>query len=180
MSVIEKHWLNFQLIAALNQLHQNGIYHGDIKPENILLTSYNHLFITDMVNYKPIYVQKDDLKTFKTYFGELDNTSRCYFAPERLVEKDQIEKKQKEIFELHQGISMDVFSVACVIAEIHMEGEVLFSRSKLVMYKEGQLNPRTILEQKINHPPTVDLIMKMIDLDPDNRPSVGVCLDELT
>ena len=31
---------------------------------------------------------------------------------------------------------MDIFSVGCVIAEIHMEGEVLFSRSKLVMYKD--------------------------------------------
>ena len=93
MSVIEKHWLTFQLIAALNQLHRNEIYHGDIKPENILLTSYNHLFITDMVNYKPIYVSIDDLKTFKTYFCELDNTSRCYFAPERLVKKEEIDTK---------------------------------------------------------------------------------------
>lgn len=93
MSVIEKHWLTFQLIAALNQLHQNEIFHSDIKPENILLTSYNHLFITDMVNYKPIYVSIDDLKTFKTYFGELDNTSRCYFAPERLVKKEEIDAK---------------------------------------------------------------------------------------
>ncbi len=125
-----------------------------------------------MVNYKPIYVQKDDLKTFKTYFGELDNTSRCYFAPERLLTKEEIEAKQKkeieektkEIVQQDTGISMDIFSVGCVIAEIHMEGEVLFSRSKLFMYKEKLYNPRPILDQKINHKPTVDLIMKMIDL----------------
>ena len=48
-----------------------------------------------MVNYKPDYVSIDDLKTFKTYFGELDNTSRCYFAPERLLKKEEMERKEE-------------------------------------------------------------------------------------
>jgi hypothetical protein len=48
-----------------------------------------------MVNYKPDFVSIDDLKTFKTYFGELDNTSRCYFAPERLLKKEEMERKEE-------------------------------------------------------------------------------------
>ena len=49
-----------------------------------------------MVNYKPVYVSIDDLKTFKTFFGELDNTSRCYFAPERFLKKEDLELYNKE------------------------------------------------------------------------------------
>ena len=57
--------------------------HGDIKPENILHTSYNWVFLTDMVPYKPAYLKDDDLKLYNAFFGELDNNQRCYLAPER-------------------------------------------------------------------------------------------------
>ena len=60
--------------------------HGDIKPENILITSYNQLFLTDLVSYKPSYIKDDDLKNYNLYYGELDNNQRCYLAPERLRE----------------------------------------------------------------------------------------------
>jgi phosphoinositide-3-kinase regulatory subunit 4 len=57
--------------------------HGDIKPSNILITSFNQLLITDQVPFKPAYIREDDLKTYNLYFGELDNNQRCYIAPER-------------------------------------------------------------------------------------------------
>jgi phosphoinositide-3-kinase regulatory subunit 4 len=47
--------------------------HGDIKPSNILITSFNQLLITDQVPFKPAYIREDDLKTYNLYFGELDN-----------------------------------------------------------------------------------------------------------
>lgn len=57
--------------------------HGDIKPDNIVLTSYNWLFLTDQMPYKPAYMKEDDLKIYNMFFGELDNNLRCYLAPER-------------------------------------------------------------------------------------------------
>ena len=75
---------------------------------------------------------------------------------------------------------MDIFSAGCVIAEIHMDGEILFSRARLINYKENKLNPRETLEQKIKHKPTVDLIMKMIDLDPSERYTAKDCLHDIT
>jgi phosphoinositide-3-kinase regulatory subunit 4 len=36
--------------------------HGDIKPENILITSYDWLMITDLNPIKPFELMDDDLK----------------------------------------------------------------------------------------------------------------------
>jgi hypothetical protein len=46
------------------------------------------LFLTDLVFYKPAFIEADDLRTYTLYFGELENHNRCYFAPERFCDKD--------------------------------------------------------------------------------------------
>jgi phosphoinositide-3-kinase regulatory subunit 4 len=46
LTEIDKRWVGFQLLEAVRQLHERGICHGDIKPENIMLTSWNWLFLT--------------------------------------------------------------------------------------------------------------------------------------
>ena len=47
LSFMEKKWLVFQLMCAIAQIHSVGMVHGDIKPSNILITSFNHLFLAD-------------------------------------------------------------------------------------------------------------------------------------
>ena len=82
--MVEKKWLIFQLLAGLQQIHSvDGMVHGDIKPDNVLVTSYDWLYIADMHRYKPVVVMDDDLKTYNMFFGYLDNNKRCYLAPER-------------------------------------------------------------------------------------------------
>lgn len=82
---MEKKWLVFQLLCAVSQIHSEKMVHGDIKPSNIVLTSYNWLFVTDQVPYKPSLLGEDDLKQYNLYFGELDNNLRSYIAPERFI-----------------------------------------------------------------------------------------------
>ena len=36
----EKRWITFQLLSALAQCHAAGVCHGDVKGENVLLTSW--------------------------------------------------------------------------------------------------------------------------------------------
>lgn len=101
--------------------------HGDIKPDNIVLTSYNWLFLTDHMPYKPAYMKDDDLKLYNMFFGELDNNLRCYLAPERFkVDWDESLKDPKLL-----DASMDIFSAGCVIAEIFMDGHALFDLAHL-------------------------------------------------
>ena len=118
---MERKWLVLQLMCAIAQVHSVKMVHGDIKPSNILITSFNHLFLADQLALKPAYIQEDDLKTYNLYFGELDNNQRCYIAPERFrsdvpLDKDK-ELDQSSLLEP----AMDIFSAGCIIAEIFMD-----------------------------------------------------------
>lgn len=143
--------------------------HGDIKPENILVTSFNQVYLTDLVCYKPSYIRSDVLQEFNYYFGELDNNKRCYVAPERF--REQFADNLEHYDNLQKP--MDVFSLGCVIAEIFMEGAVLFDRAKLFSYRRGEYDPRQDLTNRIADGDVVQLIMRMLDLDPASRPDIN-------
>ena len=84
---IEKKWISFQMVYAIYQMHSKLYCHGDIKIENVLLTSAESVFLTDMAPYKPAYIQEDDVGSITDYFGTNSAGKSCYLAPERLVEK---------------------------------------------------------------------------------------------
>jgi phosphoinositide-3-kinase regulatory subunit 4 len=53
-------WITFQLLHGLSQAHAHGVCHGDIKCENVMVTSWNWLFLTDFASYKPTYLPADN------------------------------------------------------------------------------------------------------------------------
>lgn len=126
LTLIEKKWLVFQLLCGVAQIHSAQNVHGDIKPENVLITSYDWLLISDIHPYKPVLIKDDDLKTYNQYFGDLDNNIRCYAAPERWRSPDESFSKGSLL-----EYSMDIFSAGCVIAEILMDGLPLFDLARL-------------------------------------------------
>ena len=186
--IIEKKWLTFQLLNAVSQLHSKAITHGDIKPENILLTSYNWLFLSDfltveevydvsakddkerrMINYKPTYVKQDVWTIYNMFFGDFDNNKRCYIAPERCLDNSNFLQKTTQSYMVQP--SMDVFSVGCVIAEIFLDGKPLFDLARHQLYWKGLFNPKDILWM-IDDEEIESLIMSMISVDPQNRKSI--------
>lgn len=58
LSLVEKKWIAYQLLVALEQSHRQGIYHGDIKCENILCTSWNWIFLADYAPWKPTFIPR--------------------------------------------------------------------------------------------------------------------------
>ncbi|KAL5207317.1 hypothetical protein ABZP36_031752 [Zizania latifolia] len=164
LSKIEKKWLAFQLIHAVEQSHSKGICHGDIKCENVLVTSWNWLYLVDFASFKPTYIPDDDPSDF-SFFFDTGGRRRCYLAPERFYEHGG---ETQVAADAPLQPSMDIFSLGCVLSELFLEGQSLFELSQLLAYRRGQYNPMHTLE-KIQDASIREMVLHMIQLDPKER-----------
>lgn len=64
LTLPDKRWLGYQILAAVAQAHSAGVCHGDIKPENVLLTSWGWVFLADYAPYKPTMLPADNPVSF--------------------------------------------------------------------------------------------------------------------
>ncbi|KAI5606557.1 phosphoinositide 3-kinase regulatory subunit 4 isoform X1, partial [Silurus asotus] len=176
---VEKKWIAFQILNAVDQAHKSGVRHGDIKTENIMVTSWNWVLLTDFASFKPTYLPEDNPADFN-YFFDTSRRRTCYIAPERFVdgslfatESDQTtplvdlsNNSQRSRGELKQP--MDIFSAGCVIAELFTEGVPLFDLSQLLAYRKGQFQTEHVL-MKIEDKSIRVLVAQMIQREPEKR-----------
>ncbi|PCH37519.1 hypothetical protein WOLCODRAFT_140908 [Wolfiporia cocos MD-104 SS10] len=184
LSMIDKKWIAFQLLNALRDGRNRKISHGDIKSENILVTSWNWVYLSDFASYKPTYLPLDDPSDF-SFFFDTSGRRTCYIAPERFytaTDNPEISaKKSRLAMDDGEGRrdgrvteAMDCFSAGCVIAELFLEGAPLFTLSQLFKYREGELNvdsQLSVIEEGVRN-----LIKQMIAIDPSSRPSFDALL----
>ncbi|KAF2829205.1 ARM repeat-containing protein [Ophiobolus disseminans] len=162
---IEKKWLSFQLLCAVRDCHARNIFHGDIKTENILVTSWNWLYLADFSSsYKPAHLPEDNPADFSFYF-DLSGRRTCYLAPERFLASGQQPEGEGDV-----NWAMDIFSVGCVIAELFLEAPI-FSLSQLFKYRQGEYDPEISHLNKIQDLHVRELIIHMIQVDPNSRMS---------
>ena len=48
------------MLHGLAQCHEAGVCHGDLKTENVLLTSWSWVLIADFAPYKPTFLPADN------------------------------------------------------------------------------------------------------------------------
>jgi phosphoinositide-3-kinase regulatory subunit 4 len=86
LSLLTQRWIVFQLIHAVAQCHERGVCHGDIKTENLLLTSWLWCYLVDFSSpYKPTFLPADNPADF-SYFFDTGGRRSCYLAPERFFD----------------------------------------------------------------------------------------------
>ena len=56
LTTIEKRWIAFQLLKAFAQLRIAMIRHGDIKSQNVLVSSSLWIRLTDFAPFKPAFL----------------------------------------------------------------------------------------------------------------------------
>ncbi|PLW30797.1 hypothetical protein PCASD_13376 [Puccinia coronata f. sp. avenae] len=165
LSLTKKKWIAFQLLTAMANSWNRGVTHGDLKSENVIVTSWNWVYITDFSpTFKPTYLPQDDPADFSYYF---DTSSRrsCYLAPERFysAKADIGVTSKAKVSE-----SMDVFGLGCVIGELFTKGSSSFTLSQMFNCKFGDYSVKPYLrgieDEKIR-----DLVRSMIQLDPRDR-----------
>lgn len=168
---VEKRWLAFQLLTAIKECHAKDIYHGDIKTENCLVTSWNWLFLSDFSgSFKPVYLPEDNPADFSFYF-DISGRRTCYLAPERFFSAGEPPNGKSTV-----TWAMDIFSVGCVIAELFCEGPI-FNLSQLFNYRSGQFDPTKEQIARIEDPDIRELITHMIQLEPECRYSADEYLN---
>lgn len=168
---IEKKWLAFQLLCALRDCHARDIYHGDIKAQNVLVTSWNWLYLTDFSSaYKPILLPDDNPGDF-SYFFDSSGRRTCYIAPERFYATGEGPPPKAKM-----TWAMDIFSAGCVIAQMFLESEI-FSLAQLYKYRRGEYDPVITHLSVISDKDVRDMIAHMIQIDPEKRYSAEQYLE---
>ncbi|OLL25379.1 putative serine/threonine-protein kinase VPS15 [Neolecta irregularis DAH-3] len=160
LETIEKKWITFQLLCGLRDCHEKNVRHGDLKTENVLVTSWNWIYIVDFAFFKPTFLPEDNPADF-SFFFDTSLRRACYIAPERFLATG--DRRDGELTD-----AMDIFSLGCVIAELYLEGTPLFTYSQLLQYRSGAYDPLIYLE-KIEDHSIKSLIKHMIQLDHTQR-----------
>lgn len=143
--------------------------HGDIKIDNVLLTSWNWVYLSDFASFKPTELPVDNPAAF-SYFFDTSGRQSCGLAPERFYTPDKIEGGDSHICRFGGRLTpaMDIFSLGCVIFELMTDGKHLFDLSTLLKYRQGLLDIDPLLEP-IKDPELRQLVRHMVDLNPMKR-----------
>lgn len=180
LSSIEKKWITFQVLYALHQAHKFGVCHGDIKLENIMITSWNWVLLTDFASFKPTYLPEDNPADF-SYFFDTSRRRTCYIAPERFVKTLSSElsntlllpEQEVKTGDLHP--MMDIFSAGCALTELYNEGHPPFDFSQLLAYRNNEYSVNKHLDS-IEDSGIRELLGSMLERNPVNRKSAEIYL----
>ena len=146
-----------QMAAALEVAHEKGLVHRDVKPSNVILTSEDHVYLTDFGLAKRAETAAG-LTAADQMLGTVD-----YVAPE------QIEGSEPDA----RG---DVYSLGCVLFEM-LAGDPPFADQKGGMAKMwAQLNaePASVRERRPDVPAALeDLMRRAMAKAPADRPTAA-------
>ncbi|XP_065214852.1 phosphoinositide 3-kinase regulatory subunit 4 isoform X2 [Planococcus citri] len=177
LALIEKKWIAFQILLALHHCHKVGVCHGDVKLENIMVTSWHWVMLTDFASFKPTYLPDDNPADF-SFFFDTSRRRTCYIAPERFVSNpDSNTLPLQDVEKNELTPAMDIFSAGCVLAELFSDGRQLFDLSQLLSYRNNEFEQVPHILKTIEDPAVQQLISDMIQRNPSKRLSAESYLD---
>ncbi|CAK0795091.1 unnamed protein product [Prorocentrum cordatum] len=163
-----KCWLAFQVLCSVCQAHSAGAAHGDLKTENVFVSSWNHATLTDFAMFKPLLLPEDDPSEFSFFFESNLNRRRCYLAPERFDSPDPGRPTPSLSRFSSKLAAMDVFSLGCVLAELYLDGQTLMDLPELLQYRSRQLDLQAKISQ-VRSGAVQEILGSMLARDPAQR-----------
>lgn len=140
-----------ELLLGISEIHKRGIYHGDLKLENLCISNDGHLYIIDFGLSRLV-----DIKTGLCHLSNKNNLSGTilYLSPEIFLRKEY-------------GFAADWWAFGLLINEF-LTGDVPW-------YSDSPIrNRKNILEKELYRNPMLtdlefDLISKLLEKDPSKR-----------
>jgi serine/threonine protein kinase len=146
-----------QIADALEMAHEKGLVHRDVKPSNVILTSEDHVYLTDFGLAKRAETAAG-LTAADQMLGTVD-----YVAPE------QIEGSEPDA----RG---DIYSLGCVLFEM-LTGEPPFAGrggGMAKMWAHVNAEPPSVRERRPDVPTALeDVIRRAMAKAPDARPTAA-------
>lgn len=148
---------------GFNQMHKNGVVHGNIRPSSILLSNECEPLITDFIYMKDIICNRE-------YKDTCDKDHLAYMAPESLNEANQLDSKS------------DVYSFSVIVLQM-FDPKLTFPRK----YDPFQVKQKILIDfiesdKTYNIPkgvpePFANILKQNLSRNPDDRGTMENFLD---
>lgn len=155
-------WIARQIAAALSALHAAGWLHGDVKPENVMVSPQGHVALIDLgLARRP--------GSRECQGSDLLAATLAYVSPESLLPFQSL------------GAESDVYSLGAILHEL-LTGEPLFRETDPAELALAHLRkvPADVREAALEIPPQLArLVARMLSKDPLRRPGANEVLRQL-
>lgn len=142
----------YKVIEALSQLHQINLYHGNIKPQNVLIDRYDQIHLADA----------GVSNTFADYDAHQEMRNQILFICPEIIKNSENGKKV-DMFKA------DMWSLGVLLYYIATKFIPWSVRSKESY--ENQVLTNAPNYSKISDQRLVAVIRSCLQIDPDNRPT---------
>ena len=157
----------YQIANGLGYLHQNGIMHRDIAADNIMIDKNGQIKITDF-GLSAFYIKNENIDDFLVY----KNTAigRRFYASDELYAKHTTNNQN-----ISYDIKNDIFSFGITIFKL-----MTFGIPERLKYRtDKNVNFIEKINEDIYCKNLIELVMCMIDSDPNKRPTCKEIMNTL-
>lgn len=167
----ERNTIMNDLLEGFAYMNCKKIYHQDIKPQNIMLTTTNVVKIIDF----NVVIQTDDVETTTGVTNEHTiQGTKSWMSPEifEVFMTNTTQNLQRRLtFKLSKS---DVFSLGLVFLKLYTFEDLTGKNAR-----EANEELQKIVDSRVNDEASRNLIKKMVSLDPNQRPSFRKALGML-